>query len=108
MIDRVRHTRMTNAGFRVLALGLLAGVLALAGCSQEGARYTLYRHGSVTAGMTPDDQAAAAKARVHVATFNAHRLDAHNEDNCRIAAELFSHRAGTPGSYWCELGPYHP
>ncbi len=93
-----------------MALGLAAAplLLALSACNPGSARYTLYKHGAVTADMTQEQQAKAAKARVHVATFNAHSLEARNEDNCRVAAELFSGRAEKPGSYWCEMGPYHP
>ncbi len=98
-------------GLRRVPVGVAAAMallLTLAGCGQEAARYTLYRHGAVTPSMSPDERDRAAKARIHVATFNAHRLDARNEDNCRIAAGMFSAHDGTPGGYWCELGPYHP
>jgi len=86
----------------------MAALLVLAGCGQESARYTLYRHGTATPSMSPDERDKAVKARIHVATFNAHRLDARNEDNCRTAAAMFSAHDGAPGGYWCELGPYHP
>ncbi len=92
----------------LIAGGAAFALLSLAGCAKESARYTLYRHEFPAPGMSQEKLDDAAKARVHVATFNAHSLDAHNEDNCRIAAELFSRRAGAPGIYWCELGPYHP
>jgi len=76
---------------------VIAATLLLASCSpweQEGI-YTLYR-GS----LIGDD------LRVHVATFDSMNGNGYNQENCRIAADLFQRQPSVAVRYWCEKGSY--
>jgi len=80
--------------------GAAVGVaLLLGGCNpRDHGIYTLYR-------ASPAD----ASMRIHVATFDASDASsAYNQENCRIAADLFVKQPGITVRYWCEQGPYRP
>jgi hypothetical protein len=61
--------------------------------SDPAITYTLYRS-SVVEGIT----------RIHVATFNVDGKEAYNEENCRLAANLFQAQPGVKTRFWCEKG----
>jgi len=44
--------------------------------------------------------------RIHVATFDSDDGDKYNEENCRMAMELFQKQPGVKVRYWCEKGRY--
>ncbi|CAM3534802.1 hypothetical protein THPR109532_14530 [Thalassospira profundimaris] len=45
--------------------------------------------------------------RIHMATFDAAENSAtYNQENCQIAADLFSQQDGVTVRYWCEKGEY--
>lgn len=68
-------------------------MLLLAGCSQAGPSYTLYRTG-------------LDGSRVHVATFDANESGSYNEENCLLAASMFQDQPGLVVRYWCEKGRF--
>ena len=69
----------------------------LASCSQPSADdvFTLYR-----------DSALDANMRIHIASFDTVDGKEYNQENCRIAANLFKAQPGVTVRYWCEVGRY--
>lgn len=85
-------------GWKLVAWALLAGVLALTGCSAlEGDIFTLYRN-SVTLG--------GENMRIHVATFDSADGEAYNRENCDQAQLLFQNQPGVNTKFWCEKGRF--
>ena len=75
---------------------VLIGALALIGCEQHSATYTLYRS-SATRGPA---------MRIHIATFDSKNGDEYNHENCEVARELFQRQPVVTVRYWCEMGRY--
>ena len=74
----------------------LSVIASLSGCGfADNDTYTLYRS-SVLDGVN----------RIHVATFDTKDGDEYNEENCRLAAELFQQQPGVKTRFWCEKGRY--
>lgn len=72
--------------------------LAIAGCSDGGEVYTLYR-----------DNARFRDMRIHVATFDADEGGGYNLMNCNHAVDLYLEREKAEGKttrYWCERGRF--
>jgi len=74
---------------------LLVACLLLSACEGSGAMVTLYR-------SSPGDDAM----RIHVASFDADKSAAYNDESCRLAAEHFRKQAKLNVRYWCEPGPF--
>lgn len=79
------------SGRRMAVAFLLLGFSA---CDQHD-EYTLYR-------SSPLDP----NARIHIATFDAKDRNPYNQENCRIARELFQQQPGVTVRYWCEKGRF--
>lgn len=73
----------------------LLGLASLAGCGGSDGVYTLYRSSPIDANM-----------RIHVATFDASDGHDYNNENCRLASDLFRTQPGVTVRYWCEKGRY--
>ncbi len=73
---------------------LIFSLLLLSGCSQSES-YTLYRNSVTDENM-----------RIHVATFNASDTGNYNQENCKIAQELFQKQDGVITKFWCEKGVF--
>src|SRR5262245_32456347 len=90
-----------------LAMRLLVPLLAslmLSGCdSNTSDTYTLYRN---SPGIR-DATYGREDMRIHVATFDAaDNGNNYNQENCRIASEVFAKRPGVIARFWCEKGRY--
>lgn len=74
-------------------------LVSAAGCSQPSSdsAFTLYRNSALDANM-----------RIHVASFDASDGKDYNQENCRIAADLFKAQPGVTVRYWCEMGKFKP
>lgn len=57
--------------------------------------YTLYRNSIVMKG-----------ARLHIATFDAIDGELYNQENCEVAATLFSKQPKVKTTFWCEKGNF--
>lgn len=57
--------------------------------------YTLYRSSLVDGTL-----------RVHVATFDTNEGAAYNQENCVLAANLFSQQPHVKTQFWCERGRF--
>lgn len=66
----------------------------LTACSQSDT-YTLYRNSITDENM-----------RIHVASFNASDTGNYNQENCKIAQELFQKQDGVKTKFWCEKGVF--
>jgi hypothetical protein len=83
---------LRNRRFSVVFLALLV----LSSCDAvENTSYTLYRS-SLVHGVD----------RIHIATFDAKDGEKYNEENCRLAAELFKAQPDVRTRFWCERGRY--
>jgi hypothetical protein len=81
---------------RAARCALVLVAVGLSACYQPaGATYTLYRNSVVDESM-----------RIHVATFDTADGEEYNQENCRIAADLFVKYQGLKTRFWCEKGPY--
>jgi uncharacterized lipoprotein YmbA len=92
-----------------LCLPILAA-LAVTSCSSQrtdGSTYTLYRSGGTVPGIE-QGRAEMERMRIHVATFDAREGEAYNQENCRIAGDLFQGQPGVTSRFWCEKGRYRP
>lgn len=69
-------------------------LVVVTGCKDD-VTYTLYRS------SLPDKN-----LRIHVATFDVKESAEYNNENCKIAAELFENQSGVKVKYWCEKGSY--
>jgi len=70
-------------------------LLLLTGCD-ESEVFTLYRSSVLDPTL-----------RIHMATFDAAENSAtYNQENCQIAADLFSQQPEVTVRYWCEKGEY--
>jgi hypothetical protein len=69
-------------------------LVIVTGCKDD-VIYTLYRS-SIT-----DEN-----LRIHVATFDVKESAQYNNENCKIASELFEKQTGVRVKYWCEKGSY--
>ncbi|HEX9595426.1 MAG TPA: hypothetical protein VF982_00985 [Anaerolineales bacterium] len=78
--------------WRTVALGAIG--LALAGCGEQGT-YTLYRDSPLDPVM-----------RIHVASFDTGEGADYNQENCRLAADLFGRQLGVISRFWCEKGGF--
>jgi hypothetical protein len=78
---------------------IIATILVLssiiAACSSD-TTYTLYRN-SVTDPLM----------RLHIATFDANDGIGYNQENCKIAQELFQNQEGITTKFWCEKGRFN-
>lgn len=72
---------------------LLIASFAVTGCLDGGDTYTLYRNSVLVHSM-----------RIHVATFDADDKGAYNQENCRLAQDLFQAQEGVTTRFWCEKG----
>jgi hypothetical protein len=68
-------------------------VMLLGGC--DGNPWTLYRNSNLD-----------AKARIHIATFDANENDDYNRENCLLAQGLFKAQPDIRVLFWCERGRY--
>ena len=68
--------------------------LFLMSCSQSES-YTLYRNSVTDENM-----------RIHVASFDASDTGNYNQENCKIAQELFQKQDGVITKFWCEKGVF--
>lgn len=73
---------------------LLILTLFIASCSQSNT-YTLYRNSITDENM-----------RIHVASFDSSDGENYNQENCRIAQELFQKQDGVKTKFWCEKGTF--
>lgn len=80
-----------------MKLTIFLMVALVAGCSApSGDVYTLYRNSLLDTTM-----------RIHIATFDARESgQTYNQENCMLAAELFSRQQGVKTKFWCEKGGY--
>ena len=44
--------------------------------------------------------------RIHVASFDSSDGENYNQENCRIAQELFQKQDGVKTKFWCEKGTF--
>lgn len=89
MSSEQRSKKGTDMRKMAIIIGL---PLVVMGCSDTS--YTLYR------------SSAIAEMRIHVASFDAADGEGYNNENCRIAAELFAEQPGVTVRYWCEKGRF--
>jgi hypothetical protein len=94
----------------IILLGLLGAACSaqMAAAPSDGRSYTLYRSSAVLPGMSFDDADKANAMRIHVATFDALEGEAYNQENCRLAEDLFNSQPGISTRFWCEKGRYRP
>jgi hypothetical protein len=70
-------------------------LVIVTGCKDD-VTYTLYRSSVLD-----------INSRIHVATFDTKKESAeYNNENCKIAAELFENQPKVRVKYWCEKGSY--
>lgn len=81
-------------------------LLVLAGCGTQETTYTLYRS-SISPNIIGEPK-KLENMRIHVATFDSNERDPYNQENCRIAMDLFQSQQGVMVRYWCEKGRYRP
>jgi len=80
-------------GLAVTATALLAScTLGGAGDSQT---YTLYR-----------DSLVQGISRIHIATFDSTDGETYNQENCKLAQDLFQRQPGVTTKFWCEKGRF--
>jgi hypothetical protein len=73
-------------------------LLVLASCSGQARSedvFTLYR-----------DSPLGQEMRIHVATFDSADGKNYNQENCRLAADLFQAQPGVTARFWCEMGHF--
>ena len=80
----------------VRLIAIVVTALALAGCGGDDS-YTFYRNSPLDAAM-----------RIHIASFDSGEGAAYNQENCRVAAELFNAQPGVASRFWCEKGRFQP
>jgi len=88
---------------RVIVLFLAA--LVLSGCGDSDS-FTLYRNSPILPGLPPEAATEVANSRIHVPSFDTADGENYNQENCRIASELFAKQPGVTVRYWCEKGRY--
>ena len=71
----------------------LSSFLSMFGCSDP--TYTLYHNSLLDPNM-----------RIHVASFDAAEDSHYNQENCQVAAGLFSGQPGVKTRFWCEKGTF--
>ncbi len=74
---------------------LAIAALTVAGCTNEGSTFTLYRNSALDASM-----------RIHVASFDTGEGEDYNNENCEAARGLFQDQNGVSVRYWCEKGRF--
>ncbi|MDK9721247.1 MAG: hypothetical protein OEL53_08700 [Rhodospirillales bacterium] len=83
---------------KLTVLMFACAVFMLSGCNDNRDVYTLYR----TSPLDPN-------MRIHMATFDADESSpTYNQENCQLAADLFTKQPGVTVRYWCEKGRYRP
>lgn len=79
-----------------MRFAIVAAVTIVTGCSQQaGTAFTLYRNSPLDPAM-----------RIHVATFDTSEGASYNDENCRLAADLFQAQDGVATRFWCEKGRF--
>jgi len=90
--------RHLAASFVLLVPSILFSgcVASVSGCGvTDSNTYTLYRSSLVD-----------GSNRIHIASFDTKEGDRYNEENCRLAAELFQQQPGVRTRFYCEKGRY--
>lgn len=93
----------------IILLGLWVGACSAqpsARSSEDGSIYTLYRSSAVLPGMSFEDAEKMKAMRIHVGTFDTSEGEAYNQENCRLAEDLFNSQPGITTRFWCEKGRY--
>jgi hypothetical protein len=78
---------------------VVGAAVFLSACNgSKSETFTLYRASTLDPMM-----------RIHMATFDAAESGpTYNQENCQIAADLFSTHPGVTVRYWCEKGLFRP
>ena len=109
MLSLRSEEHMKSAAMIILLTLLGAGCSAQpTAATSDGGIYTLYRSSAVLPGMSFDDINKLEAMRIHVGTFDAPEGEAYNQENCRLAEDLFSSQPGISTRFWCEKGRYRP